>query len=57
MTREIADTLNNVPKNYCYPRGVEIEVGGSICDSCKFYENEKCTFDIWKWKGIGSDKG
>lgn len=56
MTREIADILNNVPKNYCYPRGVEIEVGGSICDSCKFYENEKCTFDVWKWKGIGSDK-
>ena len=24
-------------------------------ERCKFYKNKECTFDIWKWGGIGGN--
>ena len=25
------------------------------CERCKFCKNKECTFDIWKWGGIGGN--
>ena len=25
-----------------------------ICRACRLYKNEKCTFNIWEWKGTGA---
>ena len=49
--KDIIDILDNVPKDKCWFGG---KVGEAKCRNCKFWENNKCTFNIWEWKGIGS---
>ena len=49
---EITYILNDTLKDSkCSLRGCK--KNSAVCNSCKFYKNGKCTFNIWKWKGIG----
>lgn len=49
--KEIVDIINSRSTDECPLRGSK--KSEAICNFCKFYKNEKCTFNIWKWKGIG----
>ena len=49
--KEITNILNDTSKDgKCALRGCK--KSSAICKLCKFYKNGKCTFNIWKWKGI-----
>lgn len=49
---EITDILNDTVKDSkCILSGCE--KGSAVCEFCKFHKNGECTFNIWKWKGIG----
>lgn len=49
--KEITNILNDTSKDgKCALRGCK--KSNAICKLCKFYKNGKCTFNIWKWKGI-----
>lgn len=48
----IINSMNDHSDGICPLRGYEASKG--ICSNCKHWKNDKCTFDIWKWKGIGN---
>lgn len=49
---EIVNILNDTSNDSkCILSGCD--KNSAVCYLCKFHKNEKCTFNIWKWQGIG----
>ena len=49
---EIINILNNAAQDSkCILSGCKKD--SVVCNRCRFRKNGKCTFNIWKWKGIG----
>jgi len=48
----IIDSMNDHSNGNCPLRGSK--ASKAVCSNCKYSKNDKCTFDIWKWKGIGN---
>ena len=53
---EVESVLSDVSSNYCWFRSKDVEIGDVICQDCKFFKDGKCTFNIWKWKGIKNEQ-